>query len=61
MLTAVSSFEVILDPLHEMVLEHPLDELMEEVRGEQSIDVRSWKAICEWLEFTAIRQCRSVI
>jgi len=42
-------FQVIFDPLDKMVLECSLDYLMEEVRGEEFMNICAWEAHCEWL------------
>jgi len=54
-----------LDPGHEMVFESSLDELMEDVWGNQLVDVCSWKIVCKWLDnyvsrFPAIVQCEKM-
>ena len=41
--------QVILNPHNEVVLERPLDGLMEKVRGEEFVNVRLWKLHREWL------------
>jgi hypothetical protein len=46
---AVMSLNVFLHPVDEMILECPLDNLMEDIRGQEFMDISAGKAICEWL------------
>ena len=45
----VFAFKVLTGPLDEMVLEHTLDNLVEDIRGDQLVDVCAREVICEWL------------
>ena len=37
------------DPLNEVVLERALDELVEQIRGQELMDVRTREVVCKWL------------
>lgn len=42
-------FEVRIDPCDDMILERPLDDLMQQVRRKHLIYVGSWESVSEWL------------
>jgi hypothetical protein len=42
-------FEIFFNPGNEMVFERPFDGLVEKVRGEELINIRSWEVGREWL------------
>jgi hypothetical protein len=46
---AMGKYKIILYPSDEMVLECPLDYLMEEVRRKEFVNISPRKVICEWL------------
>jgi hypothetical protein len=46
---AISQNNIILDPCHQMVLEDPFDELVQDIGGDQFMDVGSWKIFCKGL------------
>jgi hypothetical protein len=41
--------KVLAHPLNKVVLEDPLDELVEQTWGNELVDVCIWKVFCEWL------------
>jgi hypothetical protein len=45
----VLAFKVFTHPLNEVVLEYPLDELVEQVRSYELVDVRIGEVVCERL------------
>lgn len=42
-------FEVLADPLNKVVLKHSLDELVEQVRSDELVDISVGKVFCERL------------
>jgi hypothetical protein len=52
----------LVDPHDDVVLKRAFDDLMEQVRSQELMDVGSSKAICEWLEqFTSEREAKMAI
>jgi hypothetical protein len=42
--------QVLFNPCYQMVLEHALDELMEDVGCDQFMDISMWKSMCKGLK-----------
>jgi hypothetical protein len=51
-LRAVRGEYVVLDPFDKVVLEGTLDDLMEDIRGDQLVDVGPRESIGEWLNLS---------
>ena len=47
-----------MNPLDQVIFEYTLDELMEDVRCEQFMDISSRESVCEWLK-APVRENRS--
>jgi hypothetical protein len=48
-LLRIGAFQIITDPCNEVVFETSLNELMEQIRGDQFVDICTGKMDCEWL------------
>jgi hypothetical protein len=48
-LLAVFKYQVIADPRYKVVLERPLDHLVEEIRGEHLVNISTREIVCGWL------------
>ena len=41
--------KILFHPHNQVIFESTLDELVQEVRGQQLVDVGTWEIRCEWL------------
>jgi hypothetical protein len=45
--------QILVNPHYNMILECPFDDLMEQIRCQEFMDVSMRKAMCEWLQESA--------
>jgi len=52
--------EILVDPIHKMVLEHTFDYLMQKIRGDHRVDVGTWKICSKWLVKVSDNVCEQM-
>ena len=54
---AIGMVQVFIDPRHDVILEDTFDELVEEIRRQEFMNICTWKSMCEWLEEKVRKKC----